>query len=186
MIKIPLSEAIWLISPRLTALVNTLDEKGELNSSPYSFVYPLSIDPPLIGVGIGGKHKLTYINSKRTHEFVVCVVSEDFGQQAVNCEKSHKPGDKLWAKYGLHAEKSKRVNVPRIKEARAVLECKVDRFVELRGDHIILVGEVLYAEAKKGGLDSINPLLHDLDEKFRSIGREIILKRASRDRPKLR
>ncbi len=176
MIEIPLSKAVRLISPRLTVLVNTLDETGELNSSPYSWVFPLSFDPPLIGVGIGSKHKLSYINSKRTGEFLVCVVSLDFGQQAVNCEESHKPGDKLWEKQGLHTAKSEKVKVPRIREAKAVLECKLNRFIELEGDHVILVGEVLHAEAEEG-LDGINPILHDSGEKFRSIGKEIILKR---------
>lgn len=177
MIEVSLSRAVRLFSPRLTVLVNTLDEKGKLNASPYSWVYPFSFDPPLIGVGIGGKHKYTYINSKRTGEFVVCIVSEDFAQQAVNCEESHEPGDELWAKQGLHKEKSEKVIVPRIKEAKALLECKVNRFVELRGDHIILVGEVLHAEAEEGGLNKISPLLHDIGEKFRLIGKEIILKR---------
>ena len=177
MFKIPLSKAVRLISPRLTVLVNTLDVKGELNSSPYSWIFPLSFNPPLIGVGIGGKQKFTYINSKRTGEFVVCIVSENFGQQAVNCEESHEAGDKLWAKHGLHVEKSERVNVPRIKESKAILECKVDRFVELKGDHLILVGEVLHAEVESEGLGNIKPLLHDSGGKFRSIGNEILLKR---------
>jgi flavin reductase (DIM6/NTAB) family NADH-FMN oxidoreductase RutF len=72
-----------------------LDETGNLNSSPYSWIFPLSFKPPLIGVNVGGKNKLSYANSKRTGEFVLSVVSEDFGQQAVNCEESNKPGDKL-------------------------------------------------------------------------------------------
>jgi flavin reductase (DIM6/NTAB) family NADH-FMN oxidoreductase RutF len=177
MIKIPLIKSVKLISPRLTILVNTVDDKGDLNSSPYSWIFPLSFDPPLIGVGIGGKHKLSYINSRRTGEFVVCAVSEDFGQQAVSCEKSHKPGDKLWEKGGLHTQKSQKVEVPRIKEAKAVLECKVNGFLEYDGDHIIVVGKVVYAEAEEGGLDEIKPLLHDSGEKFRSVGKEIILKR---------
>jgi flavin reductase (DIM6/NTAB) family NADH-FMN oxidoreductase RutF len=177
MIKTPLSESVNLISPRLTVLINTLDEEGELNSSPYSWIFPLSFNPPLIGVGIGGKHKLSYVNSKKTGEFVVCVVSENFAQQAVSCEKSHKPGDKLWEKQGLHVKKSEKVKVPRIKEAKAVLECRVTRFLEYNGDHIILVGKVVYAETEKGGLDEINPLLHDSGEKFRKVGEEIILKR---------
>ena len=176
-ISIPLSNSVKLISPRLTVLINTVDEEGELNSSPYSWIFPLSFNPPLIGVGIGSKHKLSYVNSKKTGEFVVCVVSEDFGQQAVSCEKSHKPGDKLWKKHGLHLKKSKEVKVPRIKEAKAVLECKVTRFLEYDGDHIILVGKVVYAEAEEGGLDEINPLLHDSGKKFRNVGKEIILKR---------
>lgn len=177
MIVVPLSSAVRLISPRLTVLVNTLDEKGKLNSSPYSWVYPLSSDPPLVGVGVGGKHKLTYINSKRTGEFVLCIVSEDFGQRAVSCEEIHRPGDKLWEKQGLHARESKKVSVPRIEEAKAVLECKVKQFVELDGDHVILVGEVVHAETEEGGLDNIRPLLHDSEERFRIIGKEIILKR---------
>ncbi len=177
MIEVSLSESVKLISPRLTVLINTMDEEGELNSSPYSWIFPLSFNPPLIGVGIGGKKKFSYVNSKKTGEFVVCVVSEDFGHEAISCEKRHKPGDKLWEKHGLHIKKSVKVKVPRIKEAKAVLECKVTQFLEYHGDHIILVGKVIHAESEKGGLDEISPLLHDSGEKFRKVGKEIILER---------
>ena len=174
--EISLSKSIRLISPRVTVLINTLDEKGELNSSPYSWVFPLGYNPPLVGVCIGGKSKLTYINSKRTNEFVVCIVSFDFGQQAINCEETHKPGEKLWEKNGLTLEKSVKVATPRIKESKAVLECEVFRFIEYGGPQL-LIGKVIHAEAEDGGLDKINPLLHDTEEKFRTIGEEIILKR---------
>jgi flavin reductase (DIM6/NTAB) family NADH-FMN oxidoreductase RutF len=176
MIEIPLSKSVKLISPRLTVLVNTLGKEGGLNSSPYSWIYPLSFNPPLIGVGIGGKHKLSYVNADRSGEFVVCVVSLDFGQQAVSCEEVHKPGDKLWEKHGLHTQESKIVKVPRIREARAFLECKATRFLEYDGDHVVLVGEVVHAEAE-GGLDEINPLLHDSGEEFRNVGEKITLRR---------
>jgi len=177
MIEVPLPDAAWLLSPRVTVLVNTLDERGELNSSPYSFAFPLGSDPPMVGVSVGSKQKFTYINSKKNGEFVVCVVSEDFGQRAVNCEAPHKPGDKLWQEQEFHAERSKKVKVPRIKEARAVLECKVSKLVELNGGRVILVGEVLHAEAEEGGLDRVRPLLHVSGGKFRSVGREIVLER---------
>ena len=176
MIEIPLLKSVKLISPRLTVLVNTLDEKGELNSSPYSWIYPLSFNPPLIGVGIGGKQKLSYINSKRNGEFVVCVVSADFGQQAVSCEQNHNPGDKLWEKQGLHTQKSVKVKVPRIEEAKAVLECKVTKFLEYDGDHTVLVGRVVHAEVE-GDLNEIDPLLHDSGEDFRTVGKKITLHR---------
>jgi flavin reductase (DIM6/NTAB) family NADH-FMN oxidoreductase RutF len=176
MIEIPLSKATSLISPRLTVLVNTADETGQLNSSPYSWIFPLSVNPPLIGVSIGGKSKHSYLNAKRTGEFVVCVVSTDFGQQAVNCEALHSSRDKLWQKQGLHTQKSKKVTVPRIKEAKAILECKAIKFLEYDGDHLILVGEVVHAEAEQN-LEERNPLLHDSGEKFRTIGKQIMLKR---------
>ena len=176
MIEIPLSKATSIISPRLTVLVNTTDDKGRLNSSPYSWVVPLSFNPPLIGIGIGSKNKQTYLNAKRNSEFVVCIVSADFGQQAVNCEQKHMPGDKLWQKQGFHSKKSKKVAVPRIKESKAILECKVSKFLEYDGDHVILVGEVLHAQAE-ASLEEINPLLHVSGEKFRRIGEEINLQR---------
>ena len=177
MIEIPLSKATSIISPRLTVLVNTTDENSELNSSPYSWVFPLSFSPPLIGVGIGGgKSKHSYLNAKRTGEFVICIVSPNFGQQAVNCEKQHSFGEMLWKKQGLHSQKSKKVAVPRIKESKAILECKVTKFLEYDGDHVILVGEVVHAEAEKN-LEEINPLLHNSGEKFRTIGNQLILQR---------
>jgi flavin reductase (DIM6/NTAB) family NADH-FMN oxidoreductase RutF len=176
MIEIPPLKATRLISPRLTVLINTIDEKGKLNSSPYSWVFPLSFNPPLIGVGIGGKNKHTYINAQREGEFVVCVVSPEFGQQAVNCERVHMSGGSLWQKQGLHSRKSKKVKVLGIKESKAILECKVTRFLEYNGDHVILVGEVIHAQAK-GNLEEIDPLLHDSGEKFRRIGQELTLDR---------
>ena len=50
------------------------------------------------------------------------------------------------------------------------------RFLEYNGDHVILVGEVIHAQAK-GNLEEIDPLLHDSGEKFRRIGQELTLDR---------
>lgn len=177
MIEIQPSKATRLISPRVTVLVNTIDEKGKLNSSPYSWVFPLSFNPPLIGVGIG-KNKYSHLNAKKTGEFVVCIVSPDFGQQAVRCEQKHVAGDMLWRKQGLHSQKSKKVAVPRIKESNAILECKTTKLLEFDGDHVILVGEIVHAEAG-ASLEEITPLLHDSGNKFRKLGPEITLKRGS-------
>jgi flavin reductase (DIM6/NTAB) family NADH-FMN oxidoreductase RutF len=136
----------------------------------------MGFSPPLIGVGIGGKQKLSYVNSKRTGEFLICIVSVDFGQKAVSCEGYHTPGDKLWEKHGLHLQQSRKVRVPRIKEAKAVLECEATHFLEYEGDHVILVGKVIHAEAE-GDLEEIDPLLHDCGGQFRNIGKEIRLNR---------
>lgn len=175
MIAIPLSRSTSIISPRLTVLVNTLDDREELNSSPYSWIFPLSFNPPLIGVGVG-KNKQSHKNAERKGEFVVCVVSHNFGQKAINCEKIHKPGDKLWEKNGLHIQKSNCVKIPRIRESKAILECKTKKILDYDGDHIILVGEVVYAETQES-LDQVDPLLHVSGERFRKIGEQIILQR---------
>lgn len=176
MLEISNSNALSLISPRLTGLINTLDSKGEVNSSPYSWIYPLSRNPPMVGVAIGSKEKLTYINAKRTGEFVICIIPTSIGQQAIKCCEFHQPGDKLWEKNGLQIEESKKVKVPRIKQSTASLECKVEKFLEIGGSHIIMVGKVVHAQALEGGLEKIDPLLHESMYNFRKIGKEIILK----------
>ena len=175
MINIPLSKSTSIISPRLTVLVNTLDSKGELSASPYSWIFPLSFNPPLIGVGVG-KNKQSHKNAEKTGEFVICVVSPSFGQEAINCEKLHKPGDKLWEKNKLHIQKSKKVKVPSIKESQAILECKTEKILEYEGDHVILVGEIVHAQAQET-IDQVDPILHVSGEKFRRIGNQITLKR---------
>ena len=175
--SIPLSNAVRLITPRLTALITTLDNEGNVNAAPYSWIYPVSFTPPLIGIGVGGKHKHTHINAKETGELVVNVVSEEFGQQAVNCEEQHEHGVDLLKKHGLNTSPSVAVKVPRVKESRAVLECKVKDIIEISdSDHVILIGEVVAAESVDG-IDEIKPLMHDAGGSFRSIGNEIMLER---------
>lgn len=176
--NIPLNDAVRLISPRIIALITTIDSNGNVNGAPYSFVAPVSFNPPLVYVGIGGKYKHTYINAKATGEFVINIVSEDFGQQAVNCEARHKPGEDLLKKNGLGISPSQKVKPPRVKESGAVLECKVKDMIEIPGsDHILMIGEIVTAESA-GGLDEIKPLLHEGGSRFRSVGKGITLKRS--------
>jgi flavin reductase (DIM6/NTAB) family NADH-FMN oxidoreductase RutF len=175
--SVPLPSAVRLISPRLTALINTLDSKGVVNSAPYSWVAPVSFSPPLVSVGVGGKRKHTYVNAKATGEFVVNIVSEDFGEQAVDCAEHHKPGENLLERHGLHTAPSAKVRTPRVRESRAVLECRLKEIVEIEdSDHVLLIGEVVAAESA-GGLEKIKPLMHDTGESFRGVGKEIIIDR---------
>lgn len=176
-VKVPLNSAVRLISPRVTALITTVDKQGRVNAAPYSWIYPISYVPPLVGVGVGGKHKHTYINAKETGEFAINIVSEDFGQQAVNCEEQHEPGEDLLKKHGLGTSPSEKIKPPRVRESKAVLECRLKEIIEVESsDHVILVGEVVSAESS-GGLEEIRPLMHDSGERFRSVGKEIVLNR---------
>ena len=53
-VKVPLNSAVRLISPRVTALITTVDKQGRVNAAPYSWIYPFSYNPPLVGIGVGG------------------------------------------------------------------------------------------------------------------------------------
>jgi flavin reductase (DIM6/NTAB) family NADH-FMN oxidoreductase RutF len=63
-----------------------------------------------------------------------------------------------------------------IKQSTASIECKVKTFLEFGGSHLIMVGEIVHAQAEEGGLEKIDPLLHESGFNFRAIGREITLK----------
>lgn len=180
--EVPLRDAVRLLNPKVFALVTTLDAEGRVDAAPFAFVYPISIDPPLVCLGIT-KGKLTVKNILERREFVINVVSAGFAQKAVFCEeKSGEPWKRL-ERTGLQTEASKMVRVPRVKESRAVLECIFHELLEPReGDHALVVGRVVRAECAfmKGGvpdLDRLDYLMHAFGGEFRRVGGEVALER---------
>jgi len=171
---------VKLLSPRVTTLIVSKNSEGKVNAAPYSFVYPFSFEPALIGIGVG-KHKMTFKNIEETKEFTVNVVSEDFAQQAVNCEEKIEFYKRI-EKNKLHLENSEKISVPRIKESKAVLECRLSEVLELKeADHCIVVGKVVAVKAQeKDGvldIDSMNYLMHETGGIFRKIGEKVLLER---------
>src|SRR5271154_1115852 len=82
---------IGLVAPRPIALVTSMDENGVMNAAPFSSYNYLCTDPPVVGLGVmnrpGGEFvpKDTARNIRRTHEFVVNVVTEDIASQMNIC-----------------------------------------------------------------------------------------------------
>ncbi|MFH1664308.1 MAG: flavin reductase family protein [archaeon] len=171
---------VKLLSPRISCLVITKSLEGKINAAPYSFVFPFSFEPPLIGIGVG-KNKMTFKNIKETKEFTVNVISENFAQKAVNCEEKIE-FDKRLEKNELHSEKSEKISVPRLKESKAVLECILSEVLELKeADHAIVVGKVVAVKAieaeGKPDIDAMNYLMHETGNVFRKIGEKVFLER---------
>ncbi len=171
---------VKLLSPRISTLIMSKDSESKINAAPYSFVFPLSFEPPLIGVGVGNK-KMTYKNIIQTKEFTVNIISEEFAQQAVNCEEKIE-FDKRLKKNELETEKAEKVRVPRLKKAKAVLECQLNETIELKtADHGIIVGKVIAVKCiekeGKADLDAMNYLMHESAGIFRKLGEKILLER---------
>jgi flavin reductase (DIM6/NTAB) family NADH-FMN oxidoreductase RutF len=171
---------VRLLSPRVSCLIVSMDSQKRVNAAPYSFVYPFSFNPPLIGVGIG-KGKITLKNILEEREFSVNVISEEFAQKAVNCEEKIEFYKRI-EKNELHLEESDKIKVPRLKESKAVLECVLSEVIELKeADHKIVVGKVVAVKAteKEGlpDLDEMNYLMHETGNVFRKIGKKVLLER---------
>jgi flavin reductase (DIM6/NTAB) family NADH-FMN oxidoreductase RutF len=179
--KVPLDKSIKVLSPRITFLITSIDEKGSTNAAPFSWVNGISMNPPMLYIGVMTGNKGTLPNIRTKREFVANLVSEEFAEKAVMCEM--KSEDKM-KQSGLSLIDSEAVSVPGIKEAKVRLECKLVKLIDIEGaDHVLVIGEVVNAfceyltDKDLPELDKIKPLMHVSGEEFRGVGKEINLKR---------
>jgi flavin reductase (DIM6/NTAB) family NADH-FMN oxidoreductase RutF len=131
---------------RPVVVITTVSERGIANAAPFSFNSPISLDPPLYGFSCNPKHD-TMKNIRENGEFVVNVAGKDLGELMHVLETDYPYEDNELEHAGLTEEKAKAVNPPRIKEAIAWLECKLQDDIEL-GDHIWITGRVVAVGVK--------------------------------------
>jgi len=159
------------IAPRPTVCVSTVDSEGNSNIAPYSFVSPLSFDPPLIGVAAAPTRDTT-ANFRETGDFVVVPVTEDWAEKGVKTEVSLPKEESEFDAIGLTEKESKKVDSPSVKEAPINIECEFHEEIEV-GDHVLLVGRVVYIDSMGNGvkngrlnLEELGSLGHVKGEEF--------------------
>lgn len=167
--KIKPQDYFGFIAPRPTVCVSTIDSEGNSNIAPYSFVSPLSFNPPLIGVA-AAESRDTTANCRETGEFVVVPVTEDWAEEGVRTEVSIPREESEFEEIGLTEKESSKVRAPGVKEAAVNIECELYEEVEI-GDHILLVGKVVFIDAdgvKNGrlNLEDLGSLGHVKGEEF--------------------
>ena len=163
--KIALSSWYKLLAPRAVVLISTVSKKGVSNAAPFSFVMPVSVGPPMIAFASDPEHD-TISNIKETGNFAVNIPGVDMLNQLWTCGKDFPKGVSEIEKAHLTEKKSRKIKSPRVAEALAQFECKLEAMYET-GDHIIVVGRVVDVELKsgllvKGKYDPLKarPLLH--------------------------
>lgn len=160
-----------------------MNKEGKVNAAPFSFVGPVSIDPPLCYIAVG-KGKDTEAFAKELKQFVINLVSEEFAQKAIDCEAKLPRGVNELQEFGLHMWASKKVVVPSVKEAPATIECELTEVIEPKGsDHVLLIGKVVggtckyLKEENKPDLDAMRLIMHVAKEHFRLVGKRVDYKR---------
>lgn len=138
-----------LLAPRSVVLISTIDSNGNTDAAPYSFVMPVSEDPPLIGFSSVNTRK-TLKNIHETKEFVINIPTEEILPNLFKCAKysGNERNDKI-SYANLSPEKSKKVKAPRIKECAAWIECKLN-FEKEFNNRVLVVGSVVECEGKEG------------------------------------
>ena len=164
---------IGLVIPRPIAWISTWSENGVGNCAPFSFFNVFSEDPPLCVIGINprkdGAMKHSLKNIRRTREFVVNLVDEATAN-AMHVSSYEFPEDvSEFKKAGLTTARAKLVKHPRIAEAAACLECRVERILEISGTRELVLGEILLVHARDGIIDPQTKRISE--EHYRPIGR---------------
>ncbi len=135
-----------ILSPRCTVLISTADKDGKSNAAPFSFVTPVSSNPPLL-LFAAAPARHTLANARETGEFVLNIVPESLLDKLWVCSKAFPKGVSEIKEAGLTERKSREVRAPSIEECVAWIECRLEFEIEA-GDHVLVVGRVVHAECR--------------------------------------
>lgn len=161
------------IAPLPIALISTVTAEGKFNVAPFSYCCPVSVQPPIVIVGIGtkkGERKATLKNIECTCDFVINGVDEALLEKTIKASGEFPPNSDKIKAVGLTAVPSEMVKAPRIGEAKISLECKlIQESYYKQGDttRTIVFGEIVLAHVNDAVITDgkIDP------RKMRPIGR---------------
>ncbi|MEW6034638.1 MAG: flavin reductase family protein [Chloroflexota bacterium] len=167
-----------VLAPRCAVLISTADKDGRPNAAPFSFVMPVSMDPPLV-VFASVPTRDTLANIRESGEFVLNIVPEDILAKMIVCSKAFPRGVNEIQEAGLKERASRKVRAPGVQECVAWLECSLE-FEKEAGDHVLVVGRVLYVACKdeflsRGRFDvaKARPVMHIRGRRFVIAEREV-------------
>ena len=160
-----------LVVPRPIAFVTTVSKEGHVNAAPFSYFNLMGSDPPVVTIGPGnqdGRPKDTARNIRETSAFVVNLVDEAIAERMNLAATNFPHGVNELDEIGLTSAPSVEVDVPRIVEAPASLECREAATVRV-GRSRIVIGEVLYLHVRD---DIVDPEKMYIDAaKLQAVGR---------------
>ena len=164
---------IGLVIPRPIAWVSTWSENGVANCAPFSFFNVISEDPPLCILSFNwrsdGAIKHTLKNIRRTGEYVVNLADEATAN-AMHLTGTEIPeAESEFSRFGLTPAPAKVVKHPRIAEAAASLECRVERRINFGPEREMVVGEILWIHARDGIIDPVTKRISE--DLYRPVGR---------------
>jgi len=166
---------IGSVVPRPIAFVSTVDSEGAFNLAPFSFFTVASSNPPVLVFTVSRRsppdpRKDTLRNITTIREFVVNVVSEEFGQKMNICAGDYPPEVDEFQSAGLTPIPSDLVKAPRVAESHINMECRLLYTIEMSG--LVGAGNLVLGEVIRFHIDDayFNNFRIDQD-KLRAIGR---------------
>ncbi|MEZ4858469.1 MAG: flavin reductase family protein [Flavobacteriaceae bacterium] len=150
------------ISPRPICFASTIDAKGNVNLSPYSFFNVFSAKPPIMVFSPARRVrdntlKHTLENVLETKEVVINVVSYAMVQQMSLSSTEYPKGVNEFIKAGFTEMPSELIKPPRVAESPVQFECKVKEVIALgeeAGAGNLIIAEVVKLHIKETILDA--------------------------------
>ena len=140
-----LSRAFTLIEPGPVVLVTTRDG-GRSNVMTISWTMVMDFTPRFAITTGAWNHSFAAL--RKTRECVIAVPTVDLLDKVVGIGTCSGADTDKFAKFGLTAERGKRVGAPLIKECLANIECKVVDFVG-RHNIVVLEGVAAYRDSSR-------------------------------------
>ncbi|UZR97956.1 flavin reductase family protein [Chondrinema litorale] len=130
------SYMLGVVAPRPIAFASTIDKAGNVNLSPFSFFNAFSSNPPVLVFSSSRRvrdntTKHTLENLKEVPEVVINVVNYAIVEQMSLSSTEYQKGINEFEKSGLQQVDSVKVKPPRVGEAPAAFECKVNDIISL-------------------------------------------------------
>lgn len=127
------------VAPRPICFASTIDSKGNVNLSPFSFFNVFSSSPPIMVFspaksGRDGSLKNTHENVMEVKEVVINIVNYQMVEQMSLSSTAYAKGINEFVKAGFTQVKSDVVRPPRVGEAPVAFECVVNDVIAL-GDN---------------------------------------------------
>ena len=137
-----------LIAPRPIGWISSISKDGIANLAPYSF-FNIVCDRPALVMFASYGSKDSQINIEQTGEFICNVASWDLRERVHKSGATVPPDVDEFDLVGLSKQSAELVNVPRVAEAPAHLECQYIKTVDLETkagkalEYSMILGEVV-------------------------------------------
>ena len=157
------------IAPRPIAFASTIDSKGNVNLSPFSYFNVFSSNPPILIFSPSRRvrdntTKHTLENAMETKEVVINVVNFPIVEQMSKSSIEYEKGVNEFIETGLTQVESLLVKPPRVLESPISFECKVQDIVSLGesgGAGQLIIAKVVQIHIDKKFLDKNGDVLSE-------------------------
>ena len=161
------------VAPRPIAFASTIDSKGNVNLSPFSYFNVFSSNPPILIFSPSRRvrdntTKHTLQNADETREVVINMVDYSIVEQMSKSSNEYAKGVNEFTETGLTEVSSLKVKPPRVLESPVSFECVVDNIISLGengGAGQLVIAKVVHIHVNSEMLDSndqIDPTKLDL------------------------